>query len=1116
MKTFYRAIALLIAAVFMTGAAAGCNSEGSKENIRMIEQSVSDTSPSETDPGTGGTDPGKAGTGPVTADPVIHEGNVMIFDEGKEQLTVELCSDRTARVQYSADGSDGYRPYDPEYYMVQKEIFDGVAHTLTKKDGFWSVRTFAMELRISTAPFRVSMYDLDGNLISGDTSGGIYVSGKTVGVRKAEGTNNAGGIFGFGSGDHGRRANLNRYDQDFDEFSMSHGRVVAPFFMSTVGYGVFLNTISQNTKFFKHGGGFQTEGYLDYFYFYGPDFKSILNEYAEITGRMELYGKWAHGFMLSKYGSENATQAEFIEWITRLREEGYPCDCYVFDYGWRGDINVTEPNHSAGEKWGNQMWSNDKTKFPDLDQMFTVARLLGFRVGLHNNAGTPEASGGKLLYKAPYSEEWIKSYMDSVITTGYGDFFWPDEFDVLGSNTAPVFAALGAYEAWKEYTDESRPMFMTRGSFAGQHYATAWSGDIDPTESDLSYQIGYAIDTGLIGYFATSSDLGGFKSRPSDNLYTRWVAEFGAWSAIMRTHGHGGREPWTYNETAQETLKANLKIRYALYPYLYTTAWQGYSEGVPMMRAMILEDGSQYSPDAWDLNKQYYLGDFFLVAPATKAGDTYVSVWFPANTTWYNYYTGERYEGGEKGRTLIVPASLTEIPVFVKAGAIIPMGPDVNYADERPLDPLTLDIYPRGTSTYTLYEDDGVSRKYITENAYATTGYTCIQSGGTVTLKIGERYLGNPAVYTPVERSYILKVHHMGKISSVKLDNKALAAVNGISALSSAKSGYFADGDTVYIKFTDSAKAMTVVITSDGIVEPKEASFDPGEISNLPAIEDGTLYELENSEMISMDSAATNLVRVDGEWKGYTGDGFVKPFKIPGDMITFDANVKSGGRYDLTIRVNCGEKNDPKYDSTNRTGALYIDGVKVADLSFAVTDIWGDSNKNGVWREYTYEGIYLSEGKHSFRIVAEGSNPGNYNLDSLRFNANDNAVDGFSRIEAENADKMNGFTVNSDGTVGAAVSGAYLAFGNVLAEGKKSVTLRIKSSAGGKLTVYETGIGDRILAEIDLPTDGVMKTLTFECRDTDDPKGSVWLEFRGEGNNAPDVTLDWFCFSKNA
>ena len=973
------------------------------------------------------------------------------------------------------------------------------------------LRTSQIELVIKTEPFRLSVYDLEGNLLSRDSAVGMYQSGNTVGIRKQEGTRNAGGIFGFGSGDHGRRDNLNRYDEDFDEFSMSHGRVIAPFYMSSVGYGIFLNTISENTTFFKRGGGFETEDYLDYFFFFGPDFKTILNEYSEVTGRMELYGKWAHGFMLSKYGNDNATQEEFLEWIHRLRDEGYPADCYVFDYGWRGDVNVTQANHSAGQKWGNQMWSNDTSKFPDIDAMFKEARELGFHVGLHNNAGTPEASGGDKLYLDEYADKWVQSYMDSVITTGYGDWFWPDEFDVLGSNTAPVLSAKGAYEAWKEYTDASRPMFMTRGSFAGQHFATAWSGDTDASEKDLAYQIGFAIDTGLVGYWATSCDLGGFKTRPSDALYTRWTAEFGAWSAIMRTHGHDGREPWDYDETAQTTLKENLKIRYSLYPYIYTSAWQGYSAGTPIMRAMVLEDGSQSNPDAWDLNKQYYFGDWFLVAPATEAKETTVSVWFPPNTTWYNYYTGERYEGGTDGLTVMLSVALDEIPVFVKAGAIVPMGPDVHYADEYPLSPLTLDIYPKGTSSYTLYEDDGTSRKYVTENAYATTAYTCEQVDGRITLSIGERYVGNPASFTPVERSYDLVFHHLGAVSSVTLDGEALTLYTDSSAYESATAGAYAEGNTLYVKFPDTAQAMTVVIECAGLVEPELGDVN----ETLPdveeadvAIADGVLYELENA-MLHSANESTPLY-VNTEWKGYTGTGFVKAFKNTGDAISFVGDVLEDGDYQVTIRVGCGKKNESRYDDTPRTYGLYVDGAFVQTLSFEVTDTWGDSEKNGVWCEYTYPLRDLSAGKHTFRIVAEGQNAGNCNLDSISFVLDDGRVDGFAEIAADSADAQDGF-VFADGVATTLSDGASLGWYAVLADGKQKFVIRVKSSTGGTLTVFETGVGDKILATVALPNDGEWQTLTMDCRDTDADPSPIYLSFTADGELL-DVTVDWFKF----
>lgn len=215
-----------------------------------------------------------------------NNGNVLIFNSDEQQVTVELCTSRTVRVALSLEGDEGYRPQDPEYYMVQKNDWAPVEKKITEDKEKISVFTDAMEIRIQKNPLRVGMYDLDGNLLSKDTDEqGMYWNDEGArGVKKEEGTKNAGGIFGFGSGDHGRREELNRYENNFHEFAMSHGRLIAPFFMSTVGYGIFLNTMEDSTAFFKQGGGFQTVDYLEYYFMYGPDFKTILNEYAETGG----------------------------------------------------------------------------------------------------------------------------------------------------------------------------------------------------------------------------------------------------------------------------------------------------------------------------------------------------------------------------------------------------------------------------------------------------------------------------------------------------------------------------------------------------------------------------------------------------------------------------------------------------------------------------------------------------------------------------------------------------------------------------------------------------------------------------------------------------------------
>jgi hypothetical protein len=287
--------------------------------------------------------------------------------------------------------------------------------------------------------------------------------------------------------------------------------------------------------------------------------------------------------------------------------------------------------------------------------------------------------------------------------------------------------------------------------------------------------------------------------------------------------------------------------------------------------------------------------------------------------------------------TVTLKVALDEIPVFVKAGAIVPMGPEVNYADEHPLNPLTLDIYPRGTTSYTLYEDDGESRKYQTENAYATTTYTVVEKNGKVTLTVGEQYLGNPDVYKPDERSYLIKLHHMGEVRGITLGGDALTACNSIEALNAAERGYYVDGTTVYVRFPDTRKETVLSVDAGAMRLPDEAEvevYDPD--ANLIEITDGTVVELEN---VTLSSGMT----VDTEWKGYSGTGFVKAFYTRGNSASFEAKVAERGIYDIYINVNCGKKGAPQYDAQDRTAVFYVDGTNVSDLAFKVTETWGDT-----------------------------------------------------------------------------------------------------------------------------------------------------------------------------
>lgn len=744
------------------------------------------------------------------------QGNLVRFDlAGGAKVRVTLNTDRMARIQFAPDGT--FRADNlPDYFMVQKYDWAPVTYTLQDHGNYIGIHTAAMTIRAQKSPFRLQMYDAaNTNLIVKDAdSEGMYAEQNTRGVTRVEsGTGNA--RFGFGAGDHGHSRPLNK-SGGFDQFTVTHGRTCVPFFMSTAGYGIFLNTVEKSTSF-DPAGGFKTANFLDYWFMAG-DFKTVLGQYSLLTGRMNLFPKWAYGFMLSKYGNDNATQAEFSEWINRLRNEDYPTDSYVFDFGWRGG------------KFNAHRW--DPTRFPDLPAMFEESHRLGFHIGLHNNKGTPEAGNGNFT-DATVADTWWQAHWPNVIQPGYGDWFWPDEFDVAGDNLMANRAAKVVHERWLQATTEQRPMFFTRGGFANHHFATTWSGDIPNTIAEMSEQISGSLALGLSGYPWSSNDLGGFFSKPADNLYIRWVAQFGAFSAIMRAHGHDGREPWLYGTKAQENLRYYLKIRYRLFPYIYTTAWQGTDKGIPMMRAMALE--YPQNPEAWTKDKQYFFGDWLLVAPALATTTTDVSVWLPEGT-WYDFFNPSTTFTG--GQTITVNATLDQIPVFVKEGAIIPNGPEISFADQKPLDPLTIDLYPGPkTTSYTLYEDDGKTRNYQIEAAYSLSGFSATwPHENTLRFTKAAVQIKNPTAFSPkLPRAIVLRANHWtAKPQMVLIGNSLIPEVASETALASANRGWFysASANKLLIRFIDDGSEQKIVASAtlldsddDGLNDAREAQI---------------------------------------------------------------------------------------------------------------------------------------------------------------------------------------------------------------------------------------------------------------------------------------------------
>ena len=313
------------------------------------------------------------------------------------------------------------------------------------------------------------------------------------------------------------------------------------------------------------------------------------------------------------------------------------------------------------------------------------------------------------------------------------------------ANLYPFFETKAVYEGQRATTDQQRVVILTRSAFLGQqrNAAIAWSGDIATTFDSLRRQIPAGLNYSMSGLPYWTTDIGGFVGGDPDDpgyreLYVRWI-EYGTFCPIFRTHGaRKANELWSFGAQAQETVTSYDRLRYRLLPYIYSTAWRVTSQGYTPMRALVMD--FPLDTNARDITDQFMFGPAMLVNPVVQAGATVRMLYLPAGATWFDFWTGQSQRGG---RTVQPNALIETIPVYVRAGAILPMGPELQWTSEKPADPIELRIYPGADGDFTLYEDDGTTYGYE-KGEHATIAMRWDDS--TSTLTISERHGSFPGI----------------------------------------------------------------------------------------------------------------------------------------------------------------------------------------------------------------------------------------------------------------------------------------------------------------------------------------------------------------------------------
>ncbi|HEX6764974.1 MAG TPA: TIM-barrel domain-containing protein, partial [Polyangiaceae bacterium] len=340
---------------------------------------------------------------------------------------------------------------------------------------------------------------------------------------------------------------------------------------------------------------------------------------------------------------------------------------------------------------------------------------------------------------------------------------YPDPVNVRAATTAlgkgalyinayPLQHAKGLYERWRSVgPNQKRVYVLTRSAFAGQqrYASTTWSGDINSDFATFTKQIPAGLNLALAGMPYWTTDIGGYWGHSVDwttaannELFTRWF-QYGAFCPIFRIHGGGTRE--LYSNSWNATTKANLlridNLRYRLMPYIYSLAWKVTSEGYTLMRHPVFDYPND--TNVFGIKDQFLFGPAFLVNPVITAGATSRSVYLPAGT-WYDFWTGATTSGGSRST---VQAPLSQIPLFVKAGSIVPMGPNIQYATQS-IDPLEIRIYKGKDGSFALYEDAGDTYDYES-GQHAVIPLTWNDTTGELTIgaRVGS-YAGMPMTRT--------------------------------------------------------------------------------------------------------------------------------------------------------------------------------------------------------------------------------------------------------------------------------------------------------------------------------------------------------------------------------
>lgn len=934
------------------------------------------------------------------------------------KITAVSCNTLEIWADFDGNGLRG------KSYSIDR-IPQGASISVTEKELYYFITSGSASVRLYKNNVKITYVSSDdkeiiceGKSISKNNDGSLYMSNK-IGENEH--------FYGLGEDNDGYLGCLDRrgHTRDMITGQRIHiGHVTADipvtFYIGTgaknkTPYGIFTdNSYPMYYDMGKenHDECFQKAvgGDMIFYYFCGESFGDILNEYTSLTGKPPMPPLWTLGYTQCRCSYYSWEQIDEI--IENLRDKKIPLDCIVFDFDWAEYFN----NYKWNKRWNGM--SPKKIKEYRKQGLHFMASCSGPMLKKDSdtyesavNAGVLAHSddgntiqcghyGGELIdFSNPATKEWLRPQLERILDDGV-ESWWLDltepegdpentvYFDGERNKVHNVFSQLCTKtyaEISSEHCPEMRPFILTRTGTAGiQKYCTAiWSGDVFSDYKTFTAHIPEAINSAMSGIYLWTSDSGGFMSSSSnaaDNrniykndiarhgrLFERWL-QFSCFCPIMRVHHAGESAPYAFGALAEDGAAHYIRLRYRLLPYIYSYMYKSHTAGEPIMRPLVYN----YFDDenVYDITDEFLFGDEILVAPVHEENVSERSVYFPKGF-WYDMDYGYKYEGG---KSCMIYAPQNRIPVFIRAGAVIPTSEQIYNTSELDRSALSAEIYPYEKSEFTVYSDDGITRNYE-QGIFTLTQISCAEEVGYCT-KIN--ISSNNSHFAPNKAR--LKIHVNAVPNAVAVNGVSINRCGHLKQLEGGNIWFYDDFSRVlYIASDIKAADNEIVICYNEnslIIKPFDGEENIAENGQSPFIfpaasvpckigfenfdrgGEGVAYHKNSPD--NEDGIYRNEA-VGIESCSDIGNGHSVRNIETGEWLEYTINILTDGEYFFKLRVSADQ---------NSSVSIFSDDTEIVNS----LDISGEK-----WHDNISKSVFFNAGEHIIRFYSvSGRFDGNY------------------------------------------------------------------------------------------------------------------------------------------